>query len=207
MVTVLNFTPGELPSFNSAEAARYAGVEGDVESLEKLPRLKTQLDEVLMPRACYRIFKVSVDGDTVDFGNLRVRSHGLAICLKNCSSAAVFCATVGHGVDRFIRSRMLTQPSEGCLIGAVGSERVEALCDLVCSHLREHDACSAGKTRPRFSPGYGDLSLDLQKDIFSLLDLSRNIGISLGDGLLMTPEKSVTAIVGFETHLCEDKDE
>ena len=51
--------------------------------------------------------------------------------------------------------------------------------------------------RPRFSPGYGDLKLEHQKDWFRLLDISRQIGIELTDSLLMVPTKSVTAIIGI----------
>ena len=51
-------------------------------------------------------------------------------------------------------------------------------------------------TRARFSPGYGDLKLSSQKDIFRVLDCSRKIGLSLNDSLLMSPSKSVTAIIG-----------
>lgn len=51
--------------------------------------------------------------------------------------------------------------------------------------------------RPRFSPGYGDLAIDAQKDIFALLDCERQIGLTLGDSLLMSPGKSVTAFAGI----------
>lgn len=205
MARVMEFSPDMLPSFNVSEAARYAGVRGDGESLEKLPRLKAQLDGVLTPRACYDVYSVKVEGEAIDFGSFSVRSHSLARCLEKCRSAAVFAATAGHGVDRLIRARMLTLPSEGCLLGAIGSERVEALCDLVCSHLADTAELKGKIMRPRFSPGYGDLSLELQREIFSLLDCTRSIGISLGEGLLMTPEKSVTAIVGFEDAEYEEK--
>ena len=47
------------------------------------------------------------------------------------------------------------------------------------------------------SPGYGDLALDVQKDIFALLDCERQIGLTLGDSLLMSPGKSVTAFAGI----------
>ena len=42
-------------------------------------------------------------------------------------------------------------------------------------------------TRPRFSPGYGDLPLTVQKDFFRVLDCTRKIGLSLNDSLLMSP--------------------
>ena len=50
---------------------------------------------------------------------------------------------------------------------------------------------------PRFSPGYGDFPLEAQKDIFRTLDCSRKIGLTLNESLLMSPSKSVTAIVGL----------
>lgn len=203
MVTVLEFTPDALPVFNVAEAARYARVSGDPVSMERLPRLKTRLDSVLAPRACYEVYDVTVDGDKVTIGTLAVNSRGLAICLGGCSRAAVFAATVGRGVDRMIRAEMLTCPGDGCLLGATGSERVEALCDLVCSTLKDREA-NGKSIRPRFSPGYGDLPLEIQSDIFALLGCTRNIGISLGSGLIMTPEKSVTAIVGIEDRKGEE---
>ena len=51
---------------------------------------------------------------------------------------------------------------------------------------------------PRFSPGYGDLSLDTQKKLLSALDSQRKIGITLTESLLMLPTKSVSAIIGLE---------
>ena len=52
--------------------------------------------------------------------------------------------------------------------------------------------------RPRFSPGYGDLPLDFQKEFLKITDASRKLGISLNDSLLMSPSKSVTAIIGIK---------
>ena len=51
--------------------------------------------------------------------------------------------------------------------------------------------------KPRFSPGYGDLSLEMQRDIFRVLDCPRKIGLTLNESLLMSPSKSVTAIIGI----------
>ena len=54
-----------------------------------------------------------------------------------------------------------------------------------------------GPSRPRFSCGYGDLPLSLQREIFPALQVTKNIGVTLTDGDLMMPTKSVTAIVGI----------
>ena len=52
--------------------------------------------------------------------------------------------------------------------------------------------------KPRFSPGYGDVPLEIQKDIVMLLDCAKRIGVSLNDSLLMSPSKSVTAFIGLQ---------
>jgi len=54
-------------------------------------------------------------------------------------------------------------------------------------------------TRMRFSPGYGDLSLENQKLFFKALELEK-MGMKLTESLMMFPEKSVTAIAGVENH-------
>ena len=82
------------------------------------------------------------------------------------------------------------------MLQAVGAERIEALCDLFNGEITEKKRAEGLYTRPRFSPGYGDLPLELQKDIFDVLDCPRQIGLTLNQSLLMSPSKSVTAIIG-----------
>ena len=77
---------------------------------------------------------------------------------------------------------------------AIGAERIEAVCDCFCDEIKKEFVCSL---KPRFSPGYGDLSLETQKQLFSILDCERQLGISLNSSLLMSPSKSVTAFVGL----------
>ena len=53
-------------------------------------------------------------------------------------------------------------------------------------------------TVPRFSAGYGDFSLEFQRNICDALDCQRKIGITLQESLIMLPTKSVTAIIGIK---------
>ena len=80
------------------------------------------------------------------------------------------------------------------MMQAIGAERIEALCDAFCDDMEKEMGVSL---RPRFSPGYGDLPLSVQKDIISLLEAPKRIGLSLNDSLLMSPTKSVTAFAGI----------
>ena len=48
----------------------------------------------------------------------------------------------------------------------------------------------------RYSPGYGDFPLEVQHDFLSALDAQRAIGLYANDAFLLTPMKSVTAVIG-----------
>ncbi|MBQ5601557.1 MAG: Vitamin B12 dependent methionine synthase activation subunit, partial [Clostridia bacterium] len=71
---------------------------------------------------------------------------------------------------------------------------IEALCDAFCADIKKEYNTGL---EPRFSPGYGDLPLSAQKNIFAVLDPERRIGLTLNSSLLMSPSKSVTAFVGL----------
>jgi cobalamin-dependent methionine synthase I len=54
------------------------------------------------------------------------------------------------------------------------------------------------KLRPRFSPGFGDLPLSLQPEILAITNARKNLSITLDEGCLMSPSKSVTAFAGID---------
>lgn len=182
------------PPVSEREILRYAGVRSEGCDLNGL--LNSALDEarpVLSYKVAYSEVMISVSGDEVDFGFFRVRSKKLSKNLAGCRGAIIFAATVGVGIDRLIMKYSRTSPSRALMMQAIGAERIEALCDVFCQ-----DA-SVGRTlRPRFSPGYADLPLDTQSEIFALLSPERKIGLSLNTSMLMSPTKSVTAFIGVE---------
>ena len=101
-------------------------------------------------------------------------------------------------MDRLILRESRKSMTMGLLLGAIGTAAVEALCDRFCKDVGDELAQKGELLSPRFSPGYGDLPLSLQKEIFSYLGCSRSIGLTLNESLLMTPAKSVTAIAGIK---------
>lgn len=123
-------------------------------------------------------------------------SHDLAINLKECKEAYLMVATVGFGMDRLIRRYSVINPSKALFMQAIGAERVETLCDRICTDIG--NANYPRKVHPRFSPGYGDLDLSVQKKFLEVLDAGARIGVTVNDGFLMSPSKTVTAIIGLE---------
>ena len=52
--------------------------------------------------------------------------------------------------------------------------------------------------KPRRSPGYGRMAMELNRDIVERLDAARRIGVSHTDSMTLLPSKSVTAICEVE---------
>ena len=180
------------------EVVRYMGGSGIDESMKALvAQCVSECDGLAKGKVCYAEYPVSFDSnDTsiIDLGFCKVKSEKLAKNLFGCKRIVLFAATVGIGFDRLISKYSVVSPSRSLCVSAIGSERIEALCDIFCDELSRR----YGATRPRFSAGYGDLPLSLQIDIFKALDCHKNIGVSLNDSIFMTPVKSVTAIVGVK---------
>ena len=178
------------PPLNCAEIWRYAGVKEPTAELEALlAECLQQTEGKLSYRVCW------TEDRALPFGNEHfalLEEH-----LRGCESVILFAATVGGELDRLIAREQLLSPAKAVLLSAVGAERVEALCDAFCADV-EAEAKERGLyPRSRFSPGYGDLPLRVQKDVFRTLDLTRKLGMTLNESLLMYPTKSVTAIIGL----------
>ena len=195
MIIVKEYT---LPPPDTREVLRYMGVKGEGEELFSL--IRRACDELLSgisARVCYTELSASVNGDTVNIGGAECISTGLATRISGAGSVIVFVATVGALADRLIARYSRVSPSLSLAVSALATERVEALCDLFSREIAEQKNGEGFDTRARFSPGYGNLSLEFQRDIFRILSPEGKIGVSLTDGLLMTPTKSVSAIIGI----------
>ena len=105
------------------------------------------------------------------------------------------CGTIGAEFDALLRRVGVTSAADALIVQAIGTAAIEAWMDEVEGEIRQELAPGEDLVS-RFSPGYGDLPLDYQRTLLSVLDTSRKIGVSLTDSLLMVPSKSVSAIVG-----------
>lgn len=188
------------PPFDKKEILRYSGTSEETPQISNL--LKECLEEVkdsLSYKVCYAYFPIDLSGEAVDLSFTTTYSKDLRKNLQNCRSIILFAATVGTQLDRLITKYTRISPSKALMLQAIGTERIESLCDEFCRYIEKE----YGYTVPRFSAGYGDLPLDIQKEIFSALDPTRKIGVTLNQSMLMSPSKSVTAIVGITD--CENK--
>ena len=188
-----------------SEIARYLGYQKVAVPDEQVSTLiKAAADEmldVIQPQSVCEKFDLTVEYDEkkdfglVAFSDVTIKSKDLARNLRDCSQIVLFAATLGPQCDQLIRRAQVKDQVKAAVFQATGAMYIEKCVDLLNEKIKQ-DAEAQGKTtRPRFSPGYGDLSLDVQKSFFRLLPCQR-IGLTLMDTLVMSPEKSVTAFVG-----------
>lgn len=179
------------------EALRYMGCKVDClsEELQELyEKYKAEYQKAASYKAVMRKVSLSLkDDNKIDFGFCEIQNENLYKNLSGCEGAYVFAATAGIAVDRLIMRCSKVSPAQAIICDSIGSSAVEVWCDEVNAMIN-----SEYETKPRFSPGYGGVSLEYQKDILSFLNAERKIGITLNDALMMTPVKSVTAFVGIK---------
>lgn len=189
----------ELPPVDTREALRYAGVTESTPEMNALLQECMQLcQNILTPRVCYRFYPVTRQ-DGLDLGFAKTKSSALRRNLAGCEEIVLFAATIGLEMDRLIARYAHLSPSKSVMLQAIGAERIESLCDAF-----ENELIRQGhELGTRFSPGYGDLPLELQRDIFAALDCPKHIGVSLNESLLMSPSKSVSAIIGLNGETSE----
>ena len=183
---------------NIDEILRYLRVRGEApEDLrEQVERTARELANSLQPRYVYRAFPLEFDANGVVLqGSGVTLTGGLAQkMLQRCSAAVLLCATLGMAFEQRLRALERRDMGKAVILDACGSAWVESGCDAA---EREIAARFPGQyLTDRFSPGYGDLPLALQSAVLAALDAQRRLGIHLSDSFLMTPSKSVTAVIG-----------
>lgn len=198
VINVLSFAAESLPQ---GEILRYmrAGDEPSAEVISAAAEGERRVILAQTGRACYsRVTVKRLDEGKIALGELIVESYGLCKLLSGCDEAFVFAVTAGVGVDRAIRAAQTSGALSALATDAAGSALCEELCDMLCEKLS--DVVDGGMLTKRFSAGYGDLSIEYQREIVRMLDTPKNIGVTLTGGVMMTPSKSVTAIVGIKNN-------
>ena len=191
--TIYTASPSSL-KIEIREVLRYLGVkEPNEELLSRIYDCIEAARRVIMPKAVYLKLPLLIEDSTLALGTLRMESKNLAKFLQGSNEAYIFVATLGLSADREVNKYLKVEPSKGVIMNAVMIAYIEALCDKLNGFLLGEDT-----SLKRFSPGYGDLALEHQREVLQLLDAERRVGITLTDSYLMVPTKSVSAIVGIK---------
>ena len=189
-IQIITAPPDEV-EINQNELAARLKVNRGYQS-DALDRCRQRLLEVITYQCAY--IRTAVDlsvENRCDFGFMTIDSKNLYRNRNGCREAFVMAVTTGIGVDRLLARLNVSSQAEHFMTDALSSAAGESFCDYVSDKMK-----TGIRTAPRFSPGYGDVSIEVQKPLLDRLNAAQLLGITLNNAYLMTPVKSITAIMG-----------
>ena len=130
---------------------------------------------------------------TQRFAQLLIKNVGRVIVGKEDAVELMMIALLCRG-------HVLIEDVPGVGKTTLASALAEQMADAAEGQLRQWAAEQRLFLTGRFSPGYGDWPISLQPLLAETLDTARQIGLYVTDTYLMTPRKSVTALLGVSDH-------
>lgn len=176
----------------------YGGQAADESVMVLIQECWKELVRVAVPKYICRSYPLRLFGeDGIDGTCFQTHSKNLSKNLKDCDQIILFAATLGIQTDMLIQRYNKIQVSKAVVLQAAATALLEDYCNEINEELRQEYEDKGLFLRPRFSPGYGDFSLECQRALTGALETNKRIGITLTDSLLMAPSKSVTAVIGI----------
>lgn len=179
------------------EALRYLGAGGraDETLTRQVQTVAAELEAALRPRWSYRVLELTWTGGVPSLGGVALAGSMAAKMLRACHRAAVLVCTLGAEFDRRLLETQARDMARAVVLDACGSAWVEAGCDAAQAELRA--LAPEEFLTDRFSPGYGDLPLDIQGPLCALVDAQRRLGVYVTQSQMLDPTKTVTAVIGL----------
>jgi hypothetical protein len=166
-----------------------AQIEQGIETCLELARAK----ETHHTTAFTGLDKTAIHGDglcleTVNWTRLAARMSGIR-------ELCCFAVTLGKAVDERIKQQGKTAMLQAMMLDSAASVLADLYADQVHQHINRHYRQQGLQSSFRFSPGYCDWPMKAgQAALVPFLEPA-SIGISASDTGLMTPRKSITAVV------------
>ena len=187
-------------NFSLKNALRYMKVppdSQDSELIEAVSQAFNNIKNFSTPRCVFGRFNIKKSDSNIEIEGAKFQSKDIERLTSRSDECYLLAATLGHEVDRQILIAQKKNMLDGLSLDACASVYIDEFIDEFTKNeikptLKEKEFLTS-----RFSPGYGDLSMNVIEDIIALLNATKRIGLSVTNSLMMTPIKSVTAIIGI----------
>jgi cobalamin-dependent methionine synthase I len=182
------------------EVLRYMGcldAQIDERIVSQIALISEELSFDINAKNVFGIWNCRIEADTVTLGEMNIKSQALACHLRNCRLIVLLAATLGTGADTLLRRYSALDMEKALIAQAVCTVMIERYCDTVVCEISQNPRVDGLYPTMRFSPGYCDFDIKWQKDVLKLLNTEKSIALSLSDGYMLIPSKSVTAVIGF----------
>ncbi len=192
-----NFEP-DIPQTESVRYLGYRGIEPDESLLADISACKKQVREAATPRfVCAEFALQRTEAALILEGSgIALEGKSIAEHLAQSRRCLVLAATLGSGIEKLSHYMQVSAPHMALIIDACANAMIEDYCDKIAA-AAEAEACGPHETLTwRFSPGYGDLPLEIHTRLLPVLNTGRVLGLYETKTHLLTPQKSVTALMG-----------
>ncbi|MBR3690923.1 MAG: hypothetical protein IKL97_07495 [Eggerthellaceae bacterium] len=185
------------------ETLRYLGYAGQAIDAHLLSRMDVavSLCGQFRPAGAFCVLDISENsGEEIvcaPSGNLSLPSVSLAQHVAGACAIVLMAVTLGLESERVIRRELALSPTDGMLVNAAASSMAEASADALQREVSKWAEERGLRVGPRFSPGYGDLALDVQPLLLERLNATRLLGMNVTEARLLVPSKSITAVAGL----------
>jgi len=165
--------------FLARAGVRYSNVD-DPEFLKKVNFLFLEALQYVSAKVWYDVFEIS-----------HLKNEAVPSVFKGAKKITVFVSTLGKKLDEVIEERSKIDLFESYILDAWGSEAVEKLNESFDKKLREQ----FGRGTMRFSPGYGDIDIRLNK--YFVKELLGVDEIDVLESGILVPRKSTVCMIGW----------
>jgi cobalamin-dependent methionine synthase I len=202
MVHHIQQIPVQLPEKEIYSRMKYNIHKTDIDEKQKnkIDGIIKDAYQICLCSGLWQRVDIKKENDNIIMFNneFSVESRQLFKLLKDSNSVVFMAVTAGLDIMKAIEEKTAAKKTtESLIYESVGSETADAAMDWLQSYINQQLLRSGETlTKFRYSPGYGDLSLEFQKNMDNILNLS-TIDVTLNDRLILKPEKSVTAIAGI----------
>ena len=167
------------------------------ELIETVRRAFDRLENFVTPRCIWGRFHIVHFDGGIELEGAYIYSENISKLTSKSNECYILALTLGHETDRQISIEQQKNMLDGMALDACASVRVDLFCDYVIKNEIVPGLKNGEKLTHRFSPGYGDLKMEVTEDILHILNANKLIGLSVTNSLMMTPIKSITAIIGI----------
>lgn len=154
---------------------------------------------LITPRFIYGKYECVLHDDGVEVlgTKLILKGNDIREHLKNSKECVLMGVTIGGNIEKKINLYGKTNLTKSLILDACATTAVEEVCDQIEAYVKEEARERNQGITFRYSPGYGDLPLDIQRNLADTLRTDKTIGLTVSSHNLLFPRKSVTAIIGL----------
>ncbi|ATD56689.1 vitamin B12 dependent-methionine synthase activation domain-containing protein [Clostridium chauvoei] len=187
---------------NKKEVLRYLGYKGqeiDKELDCVIEECRKEVKELIIPRYVYKFYNIDRKNNEISMNSdsLLLKGEDIKKHLENSKECILIAVTIGSDVEKKIKLYERINLTKALIMDACATTIVEELCDCIEAEIRENLIKENKSLTFRFSPGYGDLDIGIQKNFIQIIEANKKIGVTVSSNNILFPRRSVTAIMGI----------